>query len=186
MKECSNNIEWTVKTWTWINMIMMIIWQTLEARTELTWLLATAAESLINMRDIVTCVLKPSELLSQYMPSSLLLAFSNHYVLILWFVLIQFFHLSISLEELDDFSDSGSDFEATMKAIKRPKPALPGPPVSYLFSFKTSLVYILYLDNSQESTSGLSPCLSLVFFILFSHGCIIVSNLCSTQKIRKV
>lgn len=31
---------------------MMIIWQTLEASTELTWLLATAAESLINMRDI--------------------------------------------------------------------------------------------------------------------------------------
>ncbi|XP_030251378.1 cohesin subunit SA-1 isoform X2 [Sparus aurata] len=33
-----------------------------------------------------------------------------------------------SLEELDDFSDSGSDFEATMKAIKRPKPAVSGPP----------------------------------------------------------
>ncbi|XP_036932319.1 cohesin subunit SA-1 isoform X2 [Acanthopagrus latus] len=33
-----------------------------------------------------------------------------------------------SLEELDDFSDSGSDFEATMKSTKRTKPAVPGPP----------------------------------------------------------
>ncbi|XP_022615887.1 cohesin subunit SA-2-like [Seriola dumerili] len=32
-----------------------------------------------------------------------------------------------SLEELDDFSDSGSDYEATIKPTKRRKPVVPGP-----------------------------------------------------------
>lgn len=35
------------------------------------------------------------------------------------------FFVSFSLEELDDFSDSSSDYEATMKSTKRKKGALP-------------------------------------------------------------
>ncbi|KAG7224825.1 hypothetical protein INR49_013539 [Caranx melampygus] len=35
--------------------------------------------------------------------------------------------MSISLEELDDFTDSGSDYEATIKPTKRRKQALPRP-----------------------------------------------------------
>lgn len=57
----------------------------------------------------------------------------------------------ISLEELDDFSDSGSDFEATMKAKKRPKPAVPGPLVSYLIlSQNESRVYSVFRLLTRE------------------------------------
>lgn len=56
----------------------------------------------------------------------------------LGFVLIQFSSFSISLEELDDFSDSGSDYEVTIKASKRKKRAVPAPQVNYLILFQNS------------------------------------------------
>lgn len=55
---------------------------------------------------------------------------SYDYLLMLKLVLIQFSFLSLSQEELDDLSDSGSDYEATMKATKRKKKAVPPPLVN--------------------------------------------------------
>lgn len=63
-----------------------------------------------------------------------LVSLSNYSLLMLRFVLIQFFYLSISLEEFDDFSESGSDYEATMKATKRRKQTALEPRVNFLNS----------------------------------------------------
>lgn len=58
------------------------------------------------------------------------------------FVLI-LFSLSFSPEELDDFSDSGSDYEATIKSTKRRKQALLGPQVNYtVYSCKWWVFFI--------------------------------------------
>lgn len=44
-------------------------------------------------------------------------------------IFLFFFVTFISLEELDDFSDSGSEFEPTTKATKPRKKSLPANPV---------------------------------------------------------
>lgn len=59
-------------------------------------------------------------------------------------VLIQFSSLSISLEEWEDSSNSGSDYEATIKVTKRKKQAVPGPKVNYLIL--CSKIVPAYLD----------------------------------------
>lgn len=69
----------------------------------------------------------------------------------LGFVLIQFSYLSISLEEFDDFSDSDSDYEATIKATKRKKQTVPGPQVKYfILSQNSSLSYYSFILFTRE------------------------------------
>lgn len=46
-----------------------------------------------------------------------------------WFIV---FTCVLSLEELDDFSDSGSDYEATLKTTKKRKQTILGPQVNSL------------------------------------------------------
>uniref|UniRef100_A0A3B4Z989 STAG domain-containing protein n=1 Tax=Stegastes partitus TaxID=144197 RepID=A0A3B4Z989_9TELE len=98
------------------------------------------------------------------------------------FVLIKLFS-SVSPEELDDFSDSGSDYEATIKGSRRRKKPVPGHvviPLFYLiyyiisllcrcYSFSQGTVVDEWLDSYKQSReAGL---LVLINFIVQSCGC---------------
>lgn len=66
------------------------------------------------------------------------------------FFFIRFFYLFVSVEEMDDSPDSGSDFEVELKAKKRGKMAVAAPKVNNLILSSFTHLNIFQCDTKNN------------------------------------